>query len=470
MNMNKNGQSSRRSVGSLILLALLSLAALLLAACTTPATLTQPPTGTRTPAPTLTATPPPPTNTPTATPTTAPTATPPLGWCDQATAPGLEETGQVRIAYIEQGDVWLLDAGSQPVRLAEVGDAERILLSDDGELVAFTRKAADETVELWIARADGSEPRALLTSADLRQMGTRWGPDARWIEPMWLTWIPGTHRLAFQTYPAYEGIFVYTPEDLWELDLDSGALRQIMPDGLSGPVTYSPDGSTIMVGRSHFMSADGTHIRPIDFEGLDRVGMGEFFLYAPMRWDASSELVVLVSTTYDGLPPLEEYTLTVWAIPADGSAAVEIGSLLAPIWTVSISPDLRLISYLLLTTPDPYEREIHFASIDGLEDRVYFSGSNSSSIWGPDSRHFILFTDDGLVQIGDVCGPPISLPVGESRYAYAKWLSDGQFVLAITRSYEEPDVAAHYLGGIDGSVTLLGESWTAFDAVLLPGR
>jgi Tol biopolymer transport system component len=132
-----------------------------------------------------------------------------------------------------------------------------VSFSPDGGSIVFAVRNADETRDLWTARADGSEAAALTKDPE-REESPRWSPDGRWI--LFLAgdrtrklrvvrpdgsgardlalhgldvdgrfcWSPEGDRIAFFAVPAGQrrnGL--ETPARLYTVGLDGGAPRPV---------------------------------------------------------------------------------------------------------------------------------------------------------------------------------------------------------------------------------------------------
>jgi len=108
------------------------------------------------------------------------------------------------------GALWKVDIGTgEETRLTDPGVwAELATWSPDGKWIAFSR--ADGS-GLWLLPAGGGEPRRLLVDEH-----RNWGP----------AWSSDSQRILFSSDRAASSL------DLWEVDVDSGRLRQLT----SGPV------------------------------------------------------------------------------------------------------------------------------------------------------------------------------------------------------------------------------------------
>lgn len=196
----------------------------------------------------------------------APDATSAFGW------PEFSPDGK-SIYYTKVGSKGVTEIDRVPV---QGGTAERILdgarqgvLSGDGKLLAFVRFDLTRfTTSLWIAGADGHNPRPLLNdSAFLALMAPHFSPDGQWIlfsasgaakTPLHALNLSPERAcepllLCMLAQPAYaDGL----PWDLWEISTDGTSARQLTSVGADSPwPAWSRDGKYIM-----FMDTSGMYI------------------------------------------------------------------------------------------------------------------------------------------------------------------------------------------------------------------
>ena len=169
-----------------------------------------------------------------------------------ATLPGEEP---LVVAFAKDGDLHLWDSESRQSRtILRAGDITTVLMSDDGQVIAFLRRALVEQPELaeyislWAVDRSGENPRELV-SAD--SLVPRLNPEARdSVAIAQIGWIPGTHRLVYNASKHYlpgQGFTLST--DVYAVDADTGTdavlAAGIMPDTAfvnAWRFVISPDG------------------------------------------------------------------------------------------------------------------------------------------------------------------------------------------------------------------------------------
>ncbi len=337
----------------------------------------------------------------------------------------------LRIAYVKDGDVWYWEEGGPHLVLTGLGDVNGVYLSSDGQMVAFVRQFDWNNLEIYAVNTDGSNLHPLVTLADFATMVAH--PDAISAVPYRITWVPGTHTLAFNTRMTFEGPGLILPDELRLIDADSVTLSVLMAPGTAGDFYYSPDGSQIAL-------VNGTMISVVDADGGNRrdlltfpfvITYSEYTYYPPVVWSPDSTYVRASIPPADPLLVPPDPT-TIWHLPADGSGASSLMTITSvPFFhsAANISPDTSKLAYLSMVTPGaPPIVDLHISNTDGSGDVIYNSGDRQFEAWSTDGEHFI-FTESGRnPKIGRVGDPPLDITgtnimlninwVDETRYLY----------------------------------------------------
>src|SRR5574340_1211961 len=178
----------------------------------------------------------------------------------------------IMVAYVQDGNIQLWDQQSQQSKTVFAsGDVTLVTMSDDGQVIAFTRRTRIEQPELmeqfslWAADRDGSNPRQLLAPEALRERLNPAENDSTGFAQ--IEWIPGSHRLVYSLVKYYlpgQGSAYST--DLYIVDADGGldgvlAANVLPADGMDVlKVIPSPDGARLALLTMHslsFISTDG---------------------------------------------------------------------------------------------------------------------------------------------------------------------------------------------------------------------
>jgi Tol biopolymer transport system component len=183
------------------------------------------------------------------------------------------------------GGIWIMNAWSNPVRVASV-PATSLTWSPDGRRIAFTDKG-----DIWLMNADGSNIRLLKRTPRLSESNVDWKPTGGWLafdrggfvsqlyvirtngrnlqaigstrfdarEP---DWSPDGRRLAFRE--DWE-------REIWVMNANgTSPVRVTRNDFWERSPAWSPDGRKIAFvrgnpfsGRIYVMNADGTGVRKL---------------------------------------------------------------------------------------------------------------------------------------------------------------------------------------------------------------
>lgn len=410
------------------------------------------------------------------TPTFTQTPIPLASWCPVQELAIASSNGKLSIAYISKKsddnwrkDAWLWTEDASPIRLTTWGDLDWIDASDDGMYVAFTRQIVqNRNVELWIIRSDGSDERLLVTSLQFAEMHK--GSTAI---PTDLHWVPGTHIIAFHTNPAVDEFgFVYTPDNLWWVDAESG---QFSEKPVDGEVFYSPDGKRAAVVNQRYlflMNSDGSNQRIVTLENYHTIPVEAAYKEPPrVHWanDSMSFYVIAPESKdiFEALAPAA--WVSIWQINFDDAQPKKVGNYNAVYTPITFSPDHKFVTYFHPQNEFNDYGDLHLTQIGGLEDIVIYSSGVTYASWSPDSQHYI-FEDSGMLYLGHICKRPLALlnePLigrdGVIVNGWVIWMDAYQYIL-VSGDHQL------YLGRIDQSEQpqkLLEDDVTTFDWVVV---
>jgi len=106
----------------------------------------------------------------------------------------------LKVAYIKEGDIWLWSSDDTKSQLTSSGMVYSSNISDDGQVIAFLRQVDDFHAELWAINSDGTNERRLISVYDLDEMTADIrDPNSVAINPYHFDWVPGSHKVAFNT-------------------------------------------------------------------------------------------------------------------------------------------------------------------------------------------------------------------------------------------------------------------------------
>jgi Tol biopolymer transport system component len=142
-----------------------------------------------------------------------------------STTPGADRLTFVR--EVDDDDIYRFEPGrsAQPIARSSVFDGNP-QFSPDGRRIAFCSARTAETLEVWVASADGSNPAQLTHGPGRWQGSPTWSPDGR--------------QIAFESRAA-DGSW-----HIWTVNVQSGIQQQITTDpGDQNMPTWSHDGEWI---------------------------------------------------------------------------------------------------------------------------------------------------------------------------------------------------------------------------------
>ena len=405
-----------------------------------------------------------------ATPTPAPTPTP------------IPASNELRVAFVnvtENGyNIWLWTEGSgEAVPLTNAGGVGDVKISDDGELVAFTRGGG-----LWMVRGDGTEERQLVNADELAGLEP-WEPSEPSEQPVLLhhfDWIPGTHLLAFNTRLQME-IGLAPNDDLYLVNADTLERTALLLPGEGGEFTISPDGRRFAIvtrGSISLVNVDGSDRREV-FTYTPVATRGEVAYYARPFWVANGGALRVVIPPAD--PFVQPYPPTsIWDVPTDGTPARLIGSVpIAPLSEPAFSPDLNYVAHLYLEGPEPELPAMSLRITDLKFDRTgtYYPAAGAGKAitlgsgetvtypmagqvygWSPDPRYFafLAYPAPGLTQaqIGRLGGDAIPACGDADTVIDVRWVDGGRY-LCLAQDAVRGWVI--FLGEVGGPMTVVDQ-------------
>jgi hypothetical protein len=205
------------------------------------------------------------------------------------------EVQNIRIAYTDDGNLWALEIGSDPMQLTVNGGISDVRISDDGEWIAYVVQNPDQdTAELHSASFDGSSHQLLL-NADSFDALYPLGPFIHYTLSSF-EFLLDSHTLLFNTRGVFEGPGLAKNDDLLAIDVANGQIAPLLPRGDGGDFTASPSGDQIAIVRPDslgFVNADGAGLRPEVLTFTPVITYSEYFFYPLPVW-AGAEVVLPV--------------------------------------------------------------------------------------------------------------------------------------------------------------------------------
>jgi hypothetical protein len=393
-----------------------------------------------------------------------PTVTAPPATATPALTESQDVAGFISIAFVKDGDIHLWEESTQQSRtLIRADDVINVTMSDDGQVIAFQRRAFVEQpelmeyVSLWAIDSNGQNPRELVSAESLGQRLQPAPADSASFAQ--ISWIPGTHRLVYSGSKHYlPGQGFTQSTDIYLVDADTGSdsvlAPAVMPDSAflnAWRFVISPDGQQIALisGTAlSFLNADGSNWHEAVLT-YPQVGAGDAILLPSGVWTQDSRTFLFTVPMPSESIHILNYT--VWRVPVDGSPTQSLGTLTdSHSSSVTFSPDGKHIAFLTNHPPNyrimPLAVEVGpLALPDGLE--LFYANLH----WSPGGAAFVLTDRDlfqlcpGATQASEVCGEPIHLGKPDI-ISSIQWVDSNRFLFT---SHEPATLS---LGSLDGTL------------------
>lgn len=304
---------------------------------------------------------------------------------------------ELRVAFVDSNkNLWVWQEDSSPIELVSSAMVSDAVLSPDGEWIVYTTTTSDGLViELWAIRYDGSDQKLLVTHDEFMAMPLH--PDfvdstILTIAPYMIEFIPGTHTVAFNTYPQFEGPGLMDNKDLWYVNVDSGERRSLLSPSQAGHFYFSPDGSQMALvtpDRIDLLNTDGSDRRFGVLTYPFVLTYSEYAFHAVPLWAEDGSYLRVSIPPQDSLGDPSALT-NIYHLYTDGSPANLLTSVnVAPLENAMLAPDLNTFAYLeAVGDPTDNLSAIKVAYLSGTEPLEYTSGAVRFGSWAPDSSHF----------------------------------------------------------------------------------
>jgi anti-sigma factor RsiW len=322
------------------------------------------------------------------------------------------------VVYDDQGSLWVLDRRTGQRQVLPGPDIASPLISDDRAWIAYRIQQPDH-VELWAVPWDGEQQGMVMDERTLPGTNLPQGYRERHIQS--LDWIPGQHHLAVVTGALAVDENEPPEYELWDVDVESGAIKYVTRAAQSGRPFYAPGGARFALLRNEgpdsglwLFDADGSGARSA--LALPQ-GAGSPVYNWQVRWlQDGAALRVAV--------PESPSTIALYRVPVSGR--VELSGRIEAIdayW----SPDGSRLAYTKPVSDSLDTRELYLANADGAEPSLYATPRYWAFLgWSPDGRHF-LYQDNQQVYLGASGQPPQALGNFLSIFD-PRWVSAEQFL------------------------------------------
>ncbi len=329
---------------------------------------------------------------------------------------------KLKIVYTKTSGLWLWD-GSASRQLTNSGPDSSPKISDDGQVVAFSRAG-----ELWAVNVDGSNERALASSAELAALprGAEGKPEVSQF-----VFAPGSHDVYFNTLLMTES-YPIAQYDLAKVNADAPVVQSLLKNDAGGKIVFSPDGRKIALvqpEKINLVNADGSGFKTLfTFKMVSTYS--EWFYLPEIVWMPDSSGFKTVIPASDPLANPKELT-RFYFVPAAGGEAAKLAEFLAaPVFQagVFISPDGTKVLYgkeqggnleLRVIDASTADKMVFWLPRDKFGLRGWTPDSRGILYWRDDTRRAWLLAADGqTLPLSDVAYADSVTWVDASRYLF----------------------------------------------------
>ncbi len=391
---------------------------------------------------------------------------------------------ELRVAFVKDtehgNNVWLwTEDEREAIPLTKDGGVGNVKISDDGEIVAFTRGDG-----LWMVKSDGTDERHLVSADEFTAMESR---EAGFeVALNRFDWVPGTHVLAFNTRLRTE-IGLILNDDLHLVNADTLERTDLLPPGEGGEFHYSPDGRQVAVvtrGTISLMNADGSNQREA-FTYTPVSTHSEVAYYAEPVWAANSDSLRVAIPPADPIIQPSPPT-SVWHILPNGTPARMWNIATGQMKPSVISPDLRYVAHLHYEQTDAASFPMSSLLITDLNDGetvTYYpqtgSGETTSPYpeatliygWSPDSQHLAFLANlpdlAPQVQIGRLGGDIVPVYDDADVIIDMRWV-DADRYLFLAQNPRGWDIMLGEISGPVKNLAFVSESPPIYDFATPP--
>ena len=367
-------------------------------------------------------------------------------------------SGQLSLAYISSGSVWLWVQGGAKTQLTDSGDAWDLRISEDGCRIAYAKAVPnpaydpdeefplEQTVnELWVVRSDGSGNQKLAGVefyANLPSATVTFAYTLYQFE-----WRPGSHQVAFSTRMMFSGPGLTPTNDIHLINADTLTSSAVRAPGEGGWFTFSHSGEQLAFSTAesiNLINADGSNPR-LDLVTFPLVlTYSEYFYTPPIHWLEDDTALMVAIPPEDGLAPATNGVFpqtSIWQAPLDGSPGVQLASVQNVFFAmekVQFSPNGSRIGYLRPVDPTTNQGELVVSNSDGSAEAAPLQLPEVVfEVWAADSNRYIYsYRDPGFhLFLGSADSPnvqPIStLTAFEAEIADIVWVEGSTFILEL---------------------------------------
>ena len=331
---------------------------------------------------------------------------------------------ELRIAYTDDGNLWVVEKGQGPIQLTDTGGISDVRLSDDGEWIAYVVRDPDQdTADLHSVRFDGNIHLVLLEADGFDALYPLDGFIHTTLSSM--DFLPESHTLLINTRGVFEGPGLAKNDDLLSINVETGQFTPLLLRGDGGDFTASPAGDQIALTRPDslsFVESNGANLRPDVLSFSSVITYSEYFFYPLPVWSDNS--VILPVPQQD--PFFAEEAGTIWNVNGEAQILAQPdGDLFGPQREFPIvSPDGSSVAYFK-ATEEGGQQHLVIQRLDNGEQVIYDTGPIQWKGWGPDSNRMVYTKGTGFdLYLGELGAPPSPLAPGTGL----RWINANEYL------------------------------------------
>ena len=333
----------------------------------------------------------------------------------------------LRFAYSDLNALWAVDRDGGARQLAQGSGINSPQLSPDEQWVAY-RVYTNTGLQLWAVRWQGGEARLLLDDATLPTDRLPDGYERRAFSDS--RWGPGNKALTIimSLIPEPE---IMAPErrELWQLNVETGALKFMNELGRAWRPYYAPDGQEYLVieygseedpqGAVTLRATEGGAAQTaLTFPASP----GKLGYDAQVAWDSDGSAAWIAIPNADYGQPTPPNGTKLYRLDDTGQAQ-EVNEIDA--FMVHWSPDGERMAYTRFISETLELNELYLANADGTNPELYVTMTQGEFIgWSPSGKRF-LYQDNYQIYAGAAGEAPRRLANGVSMVG-PRWVSDDQ--------------------------------------------
>lgn len=356
------------------------------------------------------------------------------------TMPPPAEEYPIKVSFVTpDGSLYLwADGTGTPLLLVPTDNICCSYISDDGELVAFSRYIDNTFASLEVINSDGTNRRMLLDAAAAAALPRP--DDAIGTEPDQVAWIPGTHTLSFNTRHYFEGPGLFMNENFYLLDGESGVMETLLSTGnTTWQFRWSPDGSKVAISNPNGIAVYDSGGATIAGNILTYPFINTASEYAwtayPIWSEDNTTLIARVPPQDPFFASGTDLNSSMWRVSADGLSGEQLFTGLMEYrggGETGVSPDLsKMLYYVQTGVPADNTYNLIVSNVDGSGSSVYATGQfQSDPVWSPDNSHFFYsvgWLPDSVPYIGQVGAAPTPV-IDFTNSVGGKWIDDNRYL------------------------------------------